>query len=92
MAFAYALIKRYRGVLGKLSIVLGTYTMTGATVTGSINTGLNHCHFMKLISSGAAVIADEPVVNASFETPVYGKSIAIFTTALATGWFIAIGT
>lgn len=92
MAFASAIIKRFRGTLGRYSLIIGTFTNTGGDSGGNLNTGLNHCHFLKLVVGGAAVSADEPVVNADFSTPVYGKSIAIKTTADVDGFWFAFGT
>jgi len=92
MAFASAIIKRFRGVLGRYSLVIGTFTNTGGGIGGDVNTGLNHCHFLKLVVGGAAVSADEPVVNADFSTPVYGKAVPIVTTGDVDGFWIAFGT
>ncbi len=92
MAFASALIKTYRGALGKYKVTIGTFTNTLGSTGGDINAGLTHCHFIKLFQGGAAVIADEPVVNETLTTPIDGSAITIVTTADADGYFIAFGT
>lgn len=92
MAFTSAVIKKYRGVLGKYHVTIGTFTNTLGSVGGNINTGLSKAHFVKLFQGGAAVVLDEPVVNESFATPADGSAITIVTTADADGYFIAFGT
>ena len=92
MAFLSAVIKRYRGVLGRYSLVIGTYTNTAGSIGGDIDTKLTHCHFIKLLSGGGAVVLDEPVVNESFAVPIRGNAVTIVTTADADGYFIAFGT
>ncbi len=92
MVFASAVIKRYRGVLGRLSIEIGTYTNAIGDTGGVIVTNLTHVHFLFLQPGGGTVIASAPVVNEDFATPLDGSSITVVNTADEDGYWLAIGT
>ena len=92
MVFASAVIKRYRGVLGRLSIEIGTYTNAIGDTGGDIVTNLRLVHYLFLQPTGAAVVASEPVVNESFASPLDGSAITIVNTADEDGHWLAIGT
>ncbi len=92
MAFESAVIKRYRGVLGRLSIEIGTYTNGAGDSGGSIVTNLRLVHYLFLQPKGAAVVASAPVVNADFSSPLDGSAIPIKNTLDEDGHWLAIGT
>ncbi len=92
MAFFSAIIKRFRGALGRYSVVIGTFTNTAGSSGGNINSGLSHCHFLKLVVGGAAASADATSVNVDFTKPIRGDAVAIKTTPDVDGFFIAFGT
>ena len=92
MVFASAVIKRYRGVLGRLAIEIGTYTNAIGDTGGNIVTNLTHVHFLFLQPGGAAVIAASPTVNVDFAKPLDGSAIAVINTADEDGFWLAIGT
>ena len=87
MAFAYT-IDEYSN-WGNKRVAKGTYTNTGATTGGDINTGLEQCEGMLLQPTGDAVIASAPVVNETF--PYAGNAITIVNTALEVGIWLAWG-
>ena len=91
MVFESAVLKRYRGVLGRFAIEIGTYTNAGGDVGGTIVTNLRHVHFMILTSGGGAVIASEPSVDEDFSIPIDSSLVAIVNTLDEDGHWLAIG-
>ena len=92
MVFASAVIKRYRGVLGRLSVVIGTYTNAIGDSGGTIDCGLTHVHFFWMQPGGGAVITGSPSLNKSLNTPIPGDALLVVNTADEDGHWIAVGT
>ncbi len=91
MVFESAVLKRYRGVLGRFAVEIGTFTNAIGDSGGSIVTNLRHVHFMILTSGGGTVIANEPSVNEDFTTPIDGSAVLVVNTADEDGHWLAIG-
>ena len=77
-------------VFGNKVVKFGTFTNGGSDTGGDIDTGLEVCEQLFLQQTGAAVVADAPVVNETL--PADGSAITIVTTADADGIWMAIGT
>jgi hypothetical protein len=73
---------------GSKRITGGTFTNSGGSVGGDIYTGLQKVDKILLQHSGANVVADRPVSNATF--PIVDP-VPIVTTANASGIWTAIG-
>jgi hypothetical protein len=76
-------------VAGNMAIRGGTYTTSGATTGGNINTGLHQCVHMELVATGTPVVADAPTVDETL--PCDGTAITIICTAATTGRWLAYG-
>lgn len=87
MAFAYSITEQT--YMGNKKVIIGTFTNGGADTGGDIETGLTQCDSIVLQQTGAAVVANAPVVNETF--PVSGGAVTIVTDADADGIFIAYG-
>lgn len=87
MAWASA-ITEY-GAAGDKMVNRGTYTSTGATTGGDIDTGLAYCEFIKLTPNDTTVDASAPVVNETL--PVAGNAVTIVTIAAEAGYWEAVG-
>ena len=87
MAFSYTVDSRV--MIGNRKIHSGTATVTDATVSGDINTGLNICESMMLTHKGSAVETDVGVVNETF--PVAGGAVTVVMNASDTVYWQAIG-
>lgn len=85
----FASTRKYEGVVGNQRKVVGTYLSDGGSTGGDIDTGLHSVHEMILQPQGAAVDANNPVVNETF--PCAGNAVTIVTTANAGGTWIAYG-
>ena len=92
MVFEYAVIKRYRGVLGRLSVVIGTYTNGAGDSGGPIDCGLTHVHFFWMQPGGGVVITGSPSINKSFAKPIPGDAMLVVNTLNEDGHWIAVGT
>lgn len=90
MVWTYSLIKKMR--FGRNRVHFGSYTMTGATTGGAINTGMKRCYFLIPWQYKATAIATEVAVNADFSAgPIDGSAITIVAEAAGDGWWIAVG-
>lgn len=74
---------------GNKKVAYGTYTNTGSTTGGHINTGLETCELICLQPKGTSVIATVNTIN---ENLIYdGESVTIVTAAGEDGQWIAWG-
>jgi len=87
-AFASAI--KGRSVFGNKRVTWGTFTPSGGSTGGDINTGLRRCESILLQYGGAAAITDAAVVNETL--PCSGAAVTIVTVADKAGTWIAIGT
>lgn len=87
MAFASTITDK--GVIGDLRYAYGTYTSSGGSTGGDIDTGLTTCEFIDLQSKGSGVATNAPVVNETL--PVAGSAVTIVTDANEAGYWYAIG-
>lgn len=76
-------------VVGNQRKVAGTYANDSDSTGGNIDTGLHSVHEMILQPTGAAVDANNPVINETL--PCAGNAVPIITTANACGIWIAFG-
>ena len=87
MAFSYTVDKVLQTNTGRIAI--GTYTSTGGSTGGDINTGLTNIYSLQLQPKGSAILANQPVVNETM--PKATDGITIVTTANEVGTFQAFG-
>jgi hypothetical protein len=87
MAFSSTITGRC--IAGNKTITFGTFTNTGGSSGGDINTGLHMCEFITLTQAKSAVVANDPVVNETL--PVAGSAVTIVTDADEDGYWMAIG-
>ena len=87
MAFAFTITEQT--FEGNKKVVRGTFTNTGGSTGGDINTGLSNCTGARLQHTAAAVVASAPVINETF--PVAGGALTIVTVADTTGVYEAEG-
>lgn len=87
MAFTSAIVGR--NFSGSKARTSGTFTNTGGSTGGDIDTGLRMCESIKLTHKGAAVVASAPVVNETL--PVAGSAVTIVTVADTEGYWEAFG-
>lgn len=88
MAFAYTVDGQVK-IVGTERVFTGTYTLTGATVTGDVVTPLTRVTDFTIKPDGAAVDADFPAYDETL--PLTGGTVTIYTTALSTGRWTATG-
>jgi len=77
----------YQGVRGTKKVSKGTWTTD--TTTGDIDTGLMVCESITLQITGAAIVADAPVLDETL--PVAGNAVTIIVTSGADGIWEAEG-
>jgi hypothetical protein len=90
MAFTFKVTESFQMIGGKT--ITGTYTNTGGSTGGSISLPVQALYHLSLQPQGTAVLANQPVVNATL--PLRGKynvSAPVVNTANEVGTFIAIG-
>ena len=89
MAFSYT--KLEEGLIGgRYRYEAGTFTnAAGGDTGGDIVTGFNTCYFVGLQYTGAAVVANVPVVNETL--PFVGTSPTIKTDGGVSGTYFIIG-
>jgi hypothetical protein len=87
MAFASAVT--HKTVFGNKRVHFGTFTTSGATATGNVDTHLRICETMALVPHKSAVTAKECAVNESM--PVAGSAVTIVHDAALDGYWMAIG-
>ena len=90
MAFTVTTIDRVPGT-GSKEHVFGTYTNDGGSTGGDIVTRLNTVQFFALQPKGAAVSANQPVVNETMPLTNTGGAVTIVTSANEVGQWLAIG-
>jgi len=89
MAFSYT--KVFEVPLGKVWLVGGAYISAGGSTGGDIVTGYSHVSAISLQPEGAAILANEPVVNETYVAGSgYPGSPTIVTTGNETGSYIAV--
>lgn len=86
---AFSASKTDETVFGNKRVTMGTFTNTGGSTGGDINTGLHVCEKIFLQCGGSAVSADAPAINETL--PCAGSSVTCVTTADVDGWWMAIG-
>ncbi len=74
---------------GGKRIVRGTFTNTGGSTGGDVETSLAVVEGFKLQYTGAAIVANSPVVNETL--PLNGGAVTIVTDADANGLWEAVG-
>lgn len=89
MAFTSEINPGFPTSLGGFYISTGTYTNTGGSTGGDIDTGLGMVYVMILQPKGAAVSANQPVVNET--PPMNGSAVTVVTSPDEVGTWIAIG-
>jgi len=87
MAWASAISGRT--LAGNKRVHWGTWTSTGATTGGDIDTGLAMCESIMLTHIGSAVEAAVAVINDTL--PVAGTEVTVVCTAADTGYWLAVG-
>lgn len=90
MAFTISNVVTVPGT-GAKAHVFGTYTNDGGSTGGDVVTGLNVVEAFLLQPKGAAVSANQPVVNETFPLTNTGGAVTIVTSANEVGQFLAIG-
>ena len=75
--------------IGTKFMTTGTYSNGSGDTGGNIDTGLKVCEAIFLQPKGAAVVANNPVVNETL--PVAGSAITVVTTDNEDGTWMAIG-
>lgn len=88
MAFTSTITSKTK-IFGSMQKKWGTFTNTGGSTGGDINTGLTSVESINLTYSGSSVVASAPVVNETL--PADGSAITIVTVADADGYWEAIG-
>lgn len=88
MAFTSTILSRT--VFGNKVVSYGTYTSTGGSTGGNIDTGINVVEMMLLTPKGTSVGTNESVVNETY--PVAGSAVTIVTDSNQAGYWFAIGT
>lgn len=86
MAFTSKILKVVQGTGGR--VVSGSFTNTGGSTGGDIETGLSLTQSMVLSVKDSSVATSFPVVNETF--PITGKT-TIVTAANQNGYWIATG-
>ena len=76
-------------IVGTKKIVTGTFTNTGGSTGGDIDTGLKLVEFFDAKPTGASVTANEITLNETF--PASTNEITIVTGANVDGVWIAYG-
>lgn len=87
MAFASTITDK--GVIGDIRYAYGTYTSTGGSTGGNVDTGLTTCEQIQLQPKGTGVATNAPVANETF--PVAGDAVTIVTDSNEAGYWYAIG-
>lgn len=88
-AFASARLLSEAIVFGNKKVAIGTFTPSGGSTGGDIDTGLNVVEMLLLTHSGASAVASSPSVNETY--PAAGSAMTIVTTADSAGYWLAIG-
>jgi hypothetical protein len=88
MTWASAVSKRPVS-FGHMRFSFGTWTTTGATTGGDIDTGLRKCVSLMLTHKGSGTEAAQAVVNVTY--PVDGAAVTIVCTAQDVGYWLAFG-
>lgn len=78
-------------IFGSMQKSWGTFTNTGGSTGGDINTGLKTVESMNLTHTGSSVVASAPVINEDLSSPIVGTAVTIVTVADADGIWEAIG-
>lgn len=77
---------------GRNRVHVGTFTNTGVTTGGSIDTGMRLVDFLIPLEKLATAPADLIGLNADFSGgPINGSAIPIVTAAGVDGYWIAVG-
>ena len=79
-----------KGVMGNKRMHMGTFTNTGGSSGGNLNTLLVVVEGIFIQTGGSAVSADQASVNETL--PYDGSAVTIVTTADADGYWLAWGT
>lgn len=87
MAFTYVVSEKT--VFGNKRVHKGTFTNTGGSTGGDIETGLARVDFISLQHGGAAVVSDAPAVNETL--PLASGAVTVVTAADADGFWWAEG-
>jgi len=90
MAFTSAVVKKFR--LGRNKIRFGTFTNTGGSTGGDIDSGMKLCDFLVPWFMKNAAIATFIGTNEDFSAgPIAGNAITIVTAADEDGYWLAVG-
>jgi hypothetical protein len=88
LAFTFTIIKQT--VQGDRKVVYGTFTSTGGSTGGDIQTGLQTVEHFEIQLTGSAVGTNAPAINETF--PLTGHTaVTIVTDANAVGLWRAEG-
>ena len=90
MAWSMAILKKFR--FGRNRVHFGSFTSTGATTGGDIDTGMRLCEFLFGWQRKATAPTTLVGVNEDFSAgPIPGSAITIVTEAAGVGFWIAVG-
>jgi len=78
-----------REIVGTKWISWGTYTNSGSTTGGELDTGLKVVESAHLTPTGSSVDASAPTIDESF--PFIGGTITVVTVAGGDGVWFALG-
>ncbi|OPZ48452.1 MAG: hypothetical protein BWY95_00816 [Bacteroidetes bacterium ADurb.BinA104] len=87
-AFATAIVGT--SVFGDKKVSWGTFTPSGGSEGGNIDTGLKSCEGIELQYTGSSASTDAPVYNETF--PCDGSAVTIVTVADTAGIWFAWGS
>lgn len=74
---------------GGAKVVTGTWTVTGATATGEITTGLGTINYIQAAIYAASTASALPAFNETF--PFDSGAVTLIATSGTTGGWVAIG-
>lgn len=93
---AFTATKNFEGyvqstVFGDKKVVYGTYVNDSGSTGGEIVTGLTRVEFFVMQAKGAAVSANQSVINETLPLVSATGSLTVINNANETGYYIAIG-
>lgn len=90
MPFTSAVTGNFPGT-GSRQRVIGTYTSTGGSTGGDVQTGLSVVEDFTIKPRGAVVIATQSVINETFPLNTTNGAVTIVTSADEVGFWEAWG-
>ena len=91
MAFTTAINTATKGteIFGAKKVIWGTYTNTGGSTGGEVDTTLSRVDFFSMQPKGTVISANQPVINETL--PLSSNNVTIVTSADELGVWFAIG-